>query len=174
MNLLLSVHTTTEQCLYQFLRDGQCYNGQNPFTCEEFKRRADGIDLEGITTDLKARLNDSIVLKYREQGERKKASAAPIPGDEGEPTLRVIAIGGGRANKKAPKSLCAKCGQWVQFPHDPEKVTVTCWLCVANEVLASENIKPETPDTKPKGGKPNGKRTSIPKRKKAGRRNSRA
>jgi hypothetical protein len=218
MNKVLSVHTTTEQCLYQFLRDGQCYNGQTPYSCKDFKERANGSNPEQIASGLRARLNGSIVLKYREQAERNKATASTDPETEdvftkpipfppmGEDCKRVshtgavsyvwfdpkvdkvtktkkvkvethetvlnqVASGGGRVNKKVPKSLCTKCGQWVQYPHDPEKVTVTCWLCVAKEMLAHENKKPETPE--PKERKSNGKRTSIPKRKKAGRRNSR-
>jgi hypothetical protein len=174
MNKVLSVHNTVDQCLYQFLRDGQCYNGQDPNSCKEFKQRANGIDLERITTELKNRLKDSIVLKYQRRAEQKKVSAISSlqDDDDAEPQLRVVAPGGGRVNRKAPKSLCTKCGSWVQYPHDSKKVTVTCWLCVAKEVLAHENKKPETPE--PKEGKSNGKRTSIPRRKKAGRRNSRA
>ena len=95
MTKVLSVYTTAEHCLYQSLRDGQCYNGHNPYTCEEFKRRVDGIDLEGITTELKVRLNDSIVLKYRELAERKKISTVPTPHDDAQLRLRVVASGGG-------------------------------------------------------------------------------
>jgi hypothetical protein len=222
MNKVLSLHTCVEQCLYQFLRDGQCYNGKDPNSCKDLKKQANGIDLEKITTDLKDRLKDSIVLQYRDQAERnkvttstdteevftgkvlfppmdedrKRVSPAGVVGyvwfdpelDRVTKTKRVkvethgtqlqhIAAGGGwadYAHGKVPKSLCTKCGQWVQYPHDPETRTVICWLCVAKEALADENKKPETPYTKPKEGKSNGKRTSIPKRAKAGRRNSRA
>ena len=88
--------------------------------------------------------------------------------------LKPVATGGGRVNKNVPKSICTKCGAVVQYPHDPKKVTVKCWLCVAKEVLAHKNKKSETQDIKTKGTKNNGKRTSIPKRKKVGRRNPRA
>jgi hypothetical protein len=219
MNKVLSVHTCVEQCLYQFLRDGQCYNGQYLCSCKEFKQRIDGIDLEQIASGLRARLKDSIVLKYREQAERNKVTTStdteevftkkvlfPPMDEERKRTssagvvsyvwfdpkidrvtktkkvrvekhgtgLNQVASGGGSANKKAPKSLCTKCGAWIQYPHDSKTLTVTCWLCVAKEVLAHENKKPETSDTKTKEGKSNGKRTSIPKRKKPGRRSSRA
>lgn len=88
--------------------------------------------------------------------------------------LKPVATGGGRVNINVPKSICTKCGAVVQYPHDPKKVTVKCWLCVAKEVLAHKNKKSETQDIKTKGTKNNGKRTSIPKRKKVGRRNPRA
>ena len=181
MNKILSVHTTTKQCLYQFLRDGQCYNGKDPYFCKDFKQRTDGIDLEQITSGLKDRLKDSIVLQYRKQAEQNKVTIStdteevftktiPFPPMDEErkrvspagvvshmwfdpktdsvtktkkvkietrgSRLNQVASGGGSANKKAPKSLCTKCGQWVQYPHDPKTLTVTCWLCVAEEVLA--------------------------------------
>jgi len=178
MNKVLSVHTTAEQCLYQFLRDGQCYNGQNPYGCKEFKQRAGGIDLEEIATELKTRLNNSIVLKYRKQSEHNKVPvvSGSKEDDDAELRLRVVATGGGRVNRKAPKSLCTKCGSWVQYPHDPKTLQVTCWLCAAKQALEDEKYpKNESArNQKPKDGKSNAKRTSIPKRKKPGRRNSRA
>jgi hypothetical protein len=79
MNKVLSVHTCAEQCLYQSLRDGQCYNGQDPSACKEFKQRASGIVLERITTELKGRLRDSIVLQYQEQAEQNKVSISTDP-----------------------------------------------------------------------------------------------
>jgi hypothetical protein len=88
--------------------------------------------------------------------------------------LNHVATGGGWVNKNVPKSICTECGAMAQYPHDPKKVTVKCWLCVAKEVLIHKNKKPETQDIKTKGIKTNGKRTSIPKRKKVGGRNSRA
>jgi hypothetical protein len=221
MNKVLSVHTCVEHCLYRFLRDGQCYNGQSPYACKEFKHRANGIDLEKISSGLKDRLRDSIVLGYRRQAERNKATTLidsgteevftrtiPFPLMDGErkrvspagvvsyvwfdpevdrvtKTNRIkveahrmhlnhVAPGGGWVNKNVPKSICTECGAMVQYPHDPKKVTVKCWLCVAKEVLIHKNKKLETQDIKTKGTKTNGKRTSIPKRKKVGRRNSRA
>jgi hypothetical protein len=217
MNKVLSVHTIAEQCLYQFLRDGQCCNGNDPYSCKEFKQQANGINLEKTTTELQGRLNDSIVLQYREQAEqdkvitstdaeevftktipfppmdkeRKRVSPAGVVNyiwfdpetDKVTKTKKVkvethgsklnqVATGGGRVEKKAPKSLCVKCGEWVQYPHDPKTMQVTCGLCVAKEVLAHENKKSETPESKEK--KSHGKRTSIPRRKQSGRRNSRA
>jgi hypothetical protein len=114
-------------------------------------------------------------LKYWQQAEQKRVPtvSGSKGDDDAEPRLRVVASGGGRVNKKAPKSLCTKFGAWVQYPHDAKTLQVTCWLCVAKEVLAYENKKPEQ-DIKPNERKPNGKRTSIPKRKKAGGRNPRA
>jgi hypothetical protein len=174
MNKVLSVHTTVEQCLYQFLRDGKCYNGQNPNSCKEFKQQVNGIDLEQISSEPRTRLKESIVLKYQLRAEQKKALSVLSlqEDDDAKLRLRMVALGGGRANMKAPKSLCTKCGSWVHYPHDPEKFTVTCWLCVAIEVLEYENKKTETPE--PKERKFNGKRTSIPRRKKVGGRYSRA
>jgi hypothetical protein len=220
MNKVLSVHTCIDQCLYQFLRDGQCYNGQNPYACKEFKQRADGIDLEQISSELRGRLKDSTVLKYREMAEQNKVTISteteevftkqiPSPTMDKErkrissagvvsyvwfdpktdnvtktkklriethgTQLNQVAVGGGwvdSIHKGAPKSLCTKFGSWVKYPHDPKTLKVTCWLCVAKDVLAYESKKPKQ-DTETKEPKPNGKRTSIPKRKKAGRRNSR-
>ena len=176
MNRIISVHTTPQQCLYQYLRDGKCYNGQSSFACKEFKQQAVGIDLEQVTTELKERIKDSIVLKYQEraEGNRVSVGSGSQENDDNELHLAVIASGGGRVNEKAPKSLCTKCGEWVQYPYDPKTLQVTCWLCVAKEVFECANEKHETPDTKPKEGKSNGKRSSIPRRKKSGRRNSRA
>jgi hypothetical protein len=219
MNKVLSVHTCVEQCLYQFLRDGQCYNGKDPYACKDFRQQTKGINLDQITTELKDRLRDSIVLKYREMAEQNKVTIStdteevftkqiPFPPMDQErkrvssagvvsyvwfdpktdsvtrtkklriethgTQLNQVAVGGGLAdcvNKGSPKSRCNKCGEWVQYPHDPKTLKVTCWLCVAKEVLAHENKKSETPE--PKKEKSNGKRTSIPKRKKAGRRNPR-
>jgi hypothetical protein len=218
INKILCVHTTAEQCLYQFLRDGKCHHGQNPYSCKEFKEWTNGVDLEQIASGLRVKLKDSIVLKYREQAEqnkvinstdtqevftkpipfppidkeRKRVSSAGIVNyiwfdpktDKVTKTKKVkvkthgsklnqVATGGGRTNQDAPKSLCTKCGEWVQYPHDPENLEVTCWLCVAKGVLEYENKKPETSNTKTKESKPNGKRTSIPRRKKSGRRTSR-
>ena len=220
MNRVLSVHTCIEQCLYQFLRDGQCYNGQDPYACKEFKQRSVGIDLEQISSELRNRLKDSIVLKHRQMAEQNKVNVSIDteevlnrqilfpPMDEKHKNvssagvvsyvwfdpktdnvtrtkkmkiethgtqLNQVAVGGGLADctsKGVPKSRCTKCSDWVQYPHDPKTLKVTCWLCVAKEVLEYENKDPETPE--PKKEKSNGKRTSIPKRKKAGRRNSRA
>jgi hypothetical protein len=217
MNKVLSVHTCVEQCLYQFLRDGQCYNGQVPFGCNEFEKQAKGINIEKMSSELETKLMGSIVLQYRKQAEQNTVTANPeteeiftklipfppmdeeqkqiskdgivtyvwfdrkvnsttktkIIKNEGNGTQpKVIATGGGRVNKNVPKSICTECGAMVQYPHDPKKVTVKCWLCVAKEVLVHK--KPETQDIKPKGTKTNGKRTSIPKRKKVGRRNPRA
>lgn len=142
MNKVLSVHTTAEQCLYQFLRDGKCYNGQDPFACEEFNQRAGSIDLKGITTELKARLCDSIVLKHREQAERKKVSAilGSPEKDDVQSRLIVIAAGGGRANKKAPKSLCTKCGQWVQYPHDPKRISDIQTSCLISRLTGGAHL----------------------------------
>jgi ABC-type sulfate/molybdate transport systems ATPase subunit len=89
--------------------------------------------------------------------------------------LNQVAVGGGLAdcaNNGVPKSLCTNCGGWVKYPHDPKTLQVTCWLCVTKEAMEYKNKKSETPE--PKKEKSNGKRTSIPKRKQAGRRNSRA
>lgn len=221
MNKVLSVHTCAGQCLYQFFRDGHCYNGQDPYACKEFEQQANGIDLEQLAAELKDRLQDSIVLKYREQAEQKKVP--PVTDSEADEVftktvrfplmdkerkregcagvvsyvwfdpktdnvtktkrarieahgirLNHVATGGGRVNEKASKSTCTECGAAVRYPHDPESLKVKCWLCVAKEVLACENKGPENPDTKIKKGKSNGKRTSIPKRKQPGRRNSRA
>jgi hypothetical protein len=176
MNKVLSVHTTAEQCLYQFLRDGKCYNGQDPNACKEFKQRIEGIDLEQITAELKGRLRDSILLKYRQHAEQNKVPVVSDTqeADDAELQLSMVASGGDRVNEEAPKSLCTECGAWVQYPHDPKTLQVTCWLCVAKEVFECANEKQETPDTKPKESKPNGKRSSIPKRRQAGGRNSRA
>jgi hypothetical protein len=217
MNKVLSVHTSVEQCLYRFLRDGQCYNGQVPYGCNEFERQAKEIDIEKMSSELENRLSSSVVLQYQRQAAKNKVNAdseemfiKPIPfppmdeerkriSEDGivtyvwfdpkvnsttktkiikyeghETQLKVIATGGGRTNKNVPKSICTECGAMVQYPHDAKKVTVKCWLCVAKKVLAHKNKKPETQDMKTKGTKTNGKRTSIPKRKKTGRRNSRA
>ena len=88
--------------------------------------------------------------------------------------LKCVAVGGWLAKKSAAKSVCTECGEWVRYPHDTQKVTVKCWLCLAGETLEQDKSDSKTPDIKTKEEKPNGKRTSIPKRKKAGRRNSRA
>jgi hypothetical protein len=206
MNKVLSVHTCLEQCLYQFLRDGQCCHGQVPFGCDEFERQAKEIDIEKMSSELENRLSDSIVLQHQRQAAKNKVNAdseemftKPIPfppmdeqrkqvSKDGIVTyvwfdpmvehvtktkriavkrhgtqLKPVATGGGRVNKNVPKSICTEC---------PKKVTVKCWLCVAKEVLVHKNKKPETQDIKTRGTKTNGKRTSIPRRKKVGRRNS--
>jgi hypothetical protein len=220
MNKVLSGHTCIDQCLYQFLRDGQCYNGQSPYVCKEFKQRSDGVDPGQISLKLRNKLKDSIVLKYREMAEQNKVTIStdieeifarqiPFPPMDQErkrissagvvsyvwfdpkpdnvtktkklriethgTQLNQVAVGGGLAdcaNKGAPKSLCTKCGSWVKYPHDPKTLKVTCWLCLAKEVMAHENKKPKQ-DIKTKETRTDGKRTSIPKRKKAGRRYSR-
>jgi hypothetical protein len=219
MNKVLSVPTCVEQCLYRFLRDGQCYHGQVPFGCDEFEKQAKGIDIGKMSSELENRLRGSIVLQYRKQAEQNTVTVNPEteemftkpilfpPMDEQRKQvsrdgivtyvwfdprvervtktkriavkrhgtqLKPLATGGGRVNKNVPKSICIECGTIVQYPHDPKKVTVKCWLCVAREVLVHKNKKPETQDIKTEGTKTNGKRTSIPKRKKARRRNSRA